>query len=145
MIRIADESSAGWDTVREYQQKSVAADEEDEKKIRAAERRAIAKIKGKAGETRQASKGNSQPITPPPKKRLRWNPKPDSRGCFECGRRSHWKKDCPLLKKTSESSRYVLHLSDYQLINSCKSNIRGFPTRLFHYPYSCYHAHTFRA
>ena len=130
MIRIADESSAGWDTVREYQQKGFADDEEDEKKIRAAERRAIAKIKGKAGETSQAAKGNSRSTTPPPTKRLRWNPKPDTRGCFECGKRSHWKKDCPLLKKPSSSSRYVLDLSDYQLITFCKSNIRGFPTRL---------------
>ena len=107
MISIADESSAGWDTVKGYQQKSFVADEEDGKKIKAAERRAMAKIKAKTGETSQLRQTGS-----PPTKRLRWNPTPDSRGCFECGKRSNWKKDCPLFKRT----RYVLDLIDYNLI-----------------------------
>ena len=130
MIRIADGSAAGCDTVKEYQQKSFAADEEDEKKIKAAERRALEKIKAKTGETSQLLRGSSRQSGPPPNKRLRWNPTPDSRGCFECGKRSHWRKECPLLKSAASSHRYVLASLDYDLIDFCQSNIRGFPTRL---------------
>ena len=43
MIRIADKSPGGWGTVMEYESDSVASDSEDERKIRAAERRALQK------------------------------------------------------------------------------------------------------
>ena len=43
LIRIADKSLRGWQTVKEYQSDSVASDSADERKIREAERRAIAK------------------------------------------------------------------------------------------------------
>ena len=89
MIRIADGSAAGWDTVREYHVKSFAADDADEKKIKAAERIALAKISAKSGESSQHSKGSSRQHGPPPSNRLRWNPTPDSKGCFECGKRLH--------------------------------------------------------
>ena len=47
LIRLADKSSGGWATVMEYQSDSIASDSADEKKMRAAEKRAIAKIKHK--------------------------------------------------------------------------------------------------
>ena len=47
LIRLADKSSGGWATVTEYQSDSIASDSSDEKKMRAAEKRAIAKIKHK--------------------------------------------------------------------------------------------------
>jgi uncharacterized protein YdaU (DUF1376 family) len=45
LIRIADKSEAGWTAVDEYLSEIVASDSEDEKKIRAAEQRALKKKK----------------------------------------------------------------------------------------------------
>ncbi|CAG2202882.1 unnamed protein product [Mytilus edulis] len=45
LIRIADKSEAGWKTVDEYLSDEVASNSEDEKKIRAAETRAVKKMK----------------------------------------------------------------------------------------------------
>ena len=41
LIKIADKSPAGWSTVGEYVSDEIASDSEDEKKLRAAESRAI--------------------------------------------------------------------------------------------------------
>jgi len=45
LIRIADKSEAGWAAVDEYLSDEVASGSEDEKKIRAAEQRALKKKK----------------------------------------------------------------------------------------------------
>ena len=45
LIRIADKSEAGWTAVDEYLSDEVASGSEDEKKIRAAEQRALRKKK----------------------------------------------------------------------------------------------------
>jgi hypothetical protein len=45
LIRIADSSEAGWDTVRQYESNPIASDSEDESKISKAENRAIKKQK----------------------------------------------------------------------------------------------------
>ena len=45
LIRIADKSSGGWDTVKEYESDNVASDSADERKIRAAERRVLSNKK----------------------------------------------------------------------------------------------------
>ena len=45
LIRFADKRPAGWTAVDEYQSDDLAEDSEDEKKLRSAERRALAKIK----------------------------------------------------------------------------------------------------
>ena len=41
LIKIADSSSAGWDIVDQYEMKHMGSDSEDERSIRAAERRAL--------------------------------------------------------------------------------------------------------
>ena len=43
ILRIADRSSGGWDTVKEYLSDDLASDSADEKRIRSAENRATAK------------------------------------------------------------------------------------------------------
>ncbi|CAC5421790.1 unnamed protein product [Mytilus coruscus] len=45
LIRIADKSEGGWKTVQEYLSDDLASDSEDEKKIRAADTRAVKKLK----------------------------------------------------------------------------------------------------
>ena len=45
LIKIADKSPAGWNTVQEYLFDNLASDREDNKKLRAAEARALTKNK----------------------------------------------------------------------------------------------------
>ena len=47
LIRFADKSPAGWTAVEEYESDKLAKDSEDEKRLRSAERRALAKIREK--------------------------------------------------------------------------------------------------
>ena len=47
LIRFADKSRAGWTAVEEYESDELAGDSEDERKLRSAERRALAKIREK--------------------------------------------------------------------------------------------------
>ncbi|PFX16042.1 hypothetical protein AWC38_SpisGene19711 [Stylophora pistillata] len=45
LIRFADKSPAGWEAVEEYESDELVKDSEDEKKLRSAERRALAKLR----------------------------------------------------------------------------------------------------
>lgn len=47
LIRFADKSPASWTAVEEYESDELAEDSEDEKKLRGAEKRALAKIREK--------------------------------------------------------------------------------------------------
>ena len=47
LIRFANKSPAGWTAVEEYESDELAEDSEDEKRLRSAERRALAKIREK--------------------------------------------------------------------------------------------------
>jgi hypothetical protein len=58
LIRFADKSPAGWTAVDEYQSGDLAEDSEDEKKLRAVERRALTKIKL----DKQSKKSTDTPI-----------------------------------------------------------------------------------
>lgn len=107
LIRFADKSPAGWTAVDEYQSDELAEDSEDEKRLRAAERRALAKIKME----KQAKKSNfsarreihqQQPnsLLPPAQSFRPFQPfRQPFRGgrypqpsdkCFACGQRGHW-------------------------------------------------------
>lgn len=59
LIRIADSSVGGWATVREYESSDIADNEEDEKRIKQAESRALRSIKEK-------TKTRPMPYTRPP-------------------------------------------------------------------------------
>ncbi|CAG2247361.1 unnamed protein product [Mytilus edulis] len=56
LIRIADKSEGGWRTVNEYLSDEVASDSEDEKRIRAADNRAVKKIKAEKTDKRSSRK-----------------------------------------------------------------------------------------
>ena len=124
LIRIADRSEFGWNTVAEYEEDELADGSDDEKRLYKAELRADRKMKA----TKQKRKP-SQPI----KKdwRPRWQPsnmfggnvhvpvgqssssmgsKPSMAGerprassgpCFECGKYGHFRKFCPDLMMQS--------------------------------------------
>ena len=56
LIRIADKSEGEWKTVDEYLSDEVASDSEHEKRIRAADNRAVKKIKSSKKEDKQRGK-----------------------------------------------------------------------------------------
>ena len=56
LIQIADKSEGGWKTVDEYLSDEVASDSEDEKRIRAADNRAVKKIKSSKKEDKKRGK-----------------------------------------------------------------------------------------
>jgi len=68
LITIADTSVGGWTTVREYEANDVADNDEDEKKIRQAESRALKSIKEK-------TKSRPQPYVRPPPAKVETAPK----------------------------------------------------------------------
>ncbi|XP_060568766.1 uncharacterized protein LOC132727344 [Ruditapes philippinarum] len=128
LIRIADTSEGGWETVRQYEANPVASDSEDENKISKAENRALRKRK----RSLQKKSSTSQPknaLLPGPPSYGR-NPPLQSWGmqnsasagastsnfrpysgkiygsCFACRDFSHYRKDCPYVSGTYTKQRY---------------------------------------
>ena len=95
LIRIADKSPGGWDTVKEYESDSIASDSADEKKIRAAERRALSSKK-----RRTSSATTTRPPNTSISGRLGYRGDSSARKpkasdiCLHCGERGHWKRSC---------------------------------------------------
>ena len=59
LIGFADKSPAGWAAAEEYESDELAENSEDEKKLRAAERRALTKIKQKSSKPRVSRFSNA--------------------------------------------------------------------------------------
>ena len=133
LIRIADTSEAGWDTVKLYESNPIASDSDDESRINKAENRALRKRKlalskkdGKAKSARNNSVGMSVAATPY-SLLSQWGVSPlvpgagpqpgpsamsNFRGfttkrptgcCFACGEFSHYRRDCPYTTPYSSS------------------------------------------
>ena len=116
LIRFADKSPAGWTAVEEYDSDELAEDSHDERKLRSAERRALAKIREKRPRTssaRPSYTSTRQPLsevssvgpsnTFPVNQQLfrgqsfrERRPQPSDK-CFSCGQRGHWANStsCP--------------------------------------------------
>lgn len=125
LIRIADKSEGGWKTVQEYLSDEVASNSDDEKKIRAADSRAIRKLKaGKsnkqnprkrpaeaAGSVTQVPRNsggvystsfNMQPFRGSGQPGVAHG-KRDKAGeqCHNCGLFGHWARECRKDSKTA--------------------------------------------
>ncbi|CAH3172732.1 unnamed protein product, partial [Porites lobata] len=108
LIRIADKSEAGWAAVDEYLSDEVASGSEDEKKIHAAEQRALRNKKNarsaKSGQKLKTSSGFSSAVSSiTPRNVTNFCPQ-TSKGafvkghcdiCFACGKTGHWRASCP--------------------------------------------------
>lgn len=125
LIRIADSSAGGWTTVREYESNDIAENEEDEKKIRQAENRALKVMKDKA---KPRGVPYARPV--PPRSETAPNPafanmfvrntQPPFRGsyarrepcpwdlCHLCKQYGHWRKNCPLNFKFQNSTNNTI-------------------------------------
>ena len=116
LIRFADKSPAGWTAVEEYESDELAEDSEDEKRLRSAERRALAKIREKkrrnssarpsytstrqpSSEVSSAGSSNTLPVNQQLFRGQSFRerrPQPSDK-CFSCGQRGHWANStsCP--------------------------------------------------
>ena len=124
LIRIADNSAGGWATVREYESSDIADNDEDDKRIRQAESRALRIIKDKKSRpqpytvsARPPSASSAPPAYsatasvpayqdflrfPPPFRNsaARREPCPWDI-CHLCKQLGHWRGNCPLNFKTT--------------------------------------------
>ncbi|XP_060581123.1 uncharacterized protein LOC132737793 [Ruditapes philippinarum] len=106
LIKIADKSSGGWETVREYESDELASDSEDEKRLRRAESRALSKQKARkrtlpvstpsnpyvfGGYTPTSSFGAQTKVRPFRSFRQAGR----SSQCFACGGWGHFRAECP--------------------------------------------------
>ncbi|KAK3084960.1 hypothetical protein FSP39_022074 [Pinctada imbricata] len=130
LIKIADTSEGGWETVRQYESNPVASDSDDENKIHKAEVRAIRKNKERTKNKVKKPQSESrihpaQPSSIPqvpmqPFLAPQYNPwinghqafrfehsnRSQRRGgsCYACGSLSHWRSECPYNTKSSTAS-----------------------------------------
>ena len=113
LIKMADRSVLGWDTVAEYEADRIASDSDDGKKIRQAENRALTKRKSKkpnelnlrVPRQKSSSQQNFNLRFPANNftqdgyfRRAQWPSCSNVRSgdtCFSCGERGHWRKYCP--------------------------------------------------
>ncbi|KAK3096538.1 hypothetical protein FSP39_001115 [Pinctada imbricata] len=124
LIKIADTSEGGWDTVRNYESNPVASDSEDESRINRAENRALKKRKLAKQKQSKSSNAATSATAPSPGMQLFRAPQflssqrfgsaqAASRGtgrnggfgaCFACGSFSHWRNECPFNFSAKSSS-----------------------------------------
>lgn len=137
LIRIADTSEAGWDTVKNYESNPVASDSDDENKINKAENRALRKWK-QAATKRDAGKKRFTstsvgPAATASSTGYKWGAAAHTPGnpafttatmpagmhafrgysgkrpgsCFACGEFSHYRRECPYIINGNQGSEYV--------------------------------------
>jgi len=121
LVKIADKSEYGWDTVNEYTSDNAASDSDDDRKIRRAENAAAKKRKriSQPNASRKEHKTSSDYGNPEPSRFFRT---PRGRGsytrggpsssstsrdrCFACGMQGHWRANCPRLAPQASSGSH---------------------------------------
>ena len=123
LIKIADTSPAGWDTMNQYEAERIGDDSEDERRIKAAERRALAKRKERVASLRTEQDKRKAAYPRNNVKRTSFTNKVAKHQdlCLRCHKPGHWKKDCRVkFGEGKESQRY----EDY--FNCVKTpNVKG--------------------
>ena len=152
LIRLADRSDYGWDTVHEYEKDELAEDDDDAKRLEKAEKAAEQKaFKKRRAANRGGGRGRyrrpnappaAQPIPPPsmgtmlppgmnpglqPRPATGYRPPKMPGPCFHCLKMGHLKAHCPDLAKPYpfdvNSADNVYMSSDcVSLINHCSSS-----------------------
>ena len=102
LIKMADKSKAGWKLVEEYLTDDVASDEEDDKKIKKAEKQELAKI---ADDKEKRKKDYGASSSKGPRERFRNASRYDRRYCFRCGREGHEARECKRRSDRRDDSR----------------------------------------
>ncbi|CAH1783731.1 unnamed protein product [Owenia fusiformis] len=126
LIRLADGSETGWLAVDEYEQKPIASDSEDDKRLKQSDREAARKLKSRKAKSggrysyfrygRGGFRGGRGSSTPPNTESNQWQqgagggngfkrtPKP-SDICFRCGQTGHWSYMCSRFSGNGSDSR----------------------------------------
>ena len=145
LIRFADKSPTGWTGVEEYESDELAEDSEDEKRLRSAERRALAKIREKkrrnssarpsytstrqpSSEVSSAGPSNTLPVNQQLFRGQSFRerrPQPSDK-CFSCGQRGHWANStsCPSRLRGTVAVPSSSKAANWRQIQSCIIEIR---------------------
>ena len=146
LVKMADTSPGGWDTVEQYEQQKVGDDSGDEKKIAAAERKALAakKLKTNYRLPLQQQAGNygqrqlAYRYAPPTSNRFRYhsaftrpyttyrNGAKPTDTCLGCGAKGHWQRDCTASASTlgKNKLRYDLYYYAHSSLNP-NTSVKG--------------------
>ena len=122
LIKLADKSPAGWDTVAEYESDEIASDSDDDKKIRRAEKRALERKKFRSNPKpssispafldRYKGVDSKVDFTDQPYRGVLSNfraPRRNNRPltqCFGCGGFGHIRSGCPRMLRAQAPGYY---------------------------------------
>ena len=97
LVKLADKSDFGWETVKEYASDDLASDSDDDRRIRKAENAASAKRKKRQQEfnSRKERRTEESPNYNPRFFRERKSKTFNQTDiCFTCGKSGHWARNC---------------------------------------------------
>ena len=107
LVKIADKSPGGWNTVKEYETDSVASDTADEKRLKRAEKRALERIQADSKPSKRHKPSPTLSRNPESSSGSRYTTKHSkSRSndrCLACNRYGHWRHECPERKSRRDS------------------------------------------